>query len=67
MKKLIKPIALVLALILVGFVAYKIGYNKAVMSAVLVESNEDTYTIGFGHIFDDDLEYHLYDYEGEDE
>lgn len=63
MKKLIKPIALVLALILVGLVAYKIGYNKAIMSAELIESNEDTYTIGFGHIFDDDLEYHLYDYE----
>ncbi len=63
MKKLIKPIALILALILVGLVAYKIGYNKAVMSAELIESNEDTYTIGFGHIFDDDLEYHLYDYE----
>lgn len=63
MKKLIKPIALVLALILVGLVTYKIGYNKAVMSAILVESNEDTYTIGFGHIFDDDLECHLYDYE----
>lgn len=63
MKKLIKPIALVLTLILVGLIAYKIGYNKAVMSAELIESNEDTYTIGFGHIFDDDLEYHLYDYE----
>lgn len=63
MKKLIKPIAL----ILVGLVAYKIGYNKAIMSAILVESNEDTYTIGFGHIFNDDLEYHLYDYEEEDE